>query len=105
MVMVKEEGLENSWNKHRVMHELLVENLNAIGLEFVVDASYRLPQLNLVKIPEGLDEAAVRKRLLSEFNLEIGAGLGAFAGEVWRIGLMGYSARRCLLYTSPSPRD
>jgi alanine-glyoxylate transaminase/serine-glyoxylate transaminase/serine-pyruvate transaminase len=53
-----------------------------------------LPQLNLVKIPEGVDEAAVRKRLLSEFNLEIGAGLGAFAGKVWRIGLMGYSARQ-----------
>lgn len=93
LLMVKEEGLENAWHKHRVMHEVLVENLNGIGLEFVVDASYRLPQLNLVKIPEGVDEAAVRKRLLSEFNLEIGAGLGAFAGKVWRIGLMGYSAR------------
>ena len=94
LLMVQEEGLENSWNRHRAMHEVLVENLNSIGLEFVVDASYRLPQLNLVKIPEGVDEAAVRKRLLSEFNLEIGAGLGAFAGKVWRIGLMGYSARQ-----------
>ena len=54
----------------------------------------RLPQLNLVRCPEGLDEGAVRKRLLHEYNLEIGAGLGAFAGKVWRIGLMGYSARR-----------
>jgi len=94
LLMVQEEGLENSWNRHRAMHGVLVENLNSIGLEFVVDASYRLPQLNLVKIPEGVDEAAVRKRLLSEFNLEIGAGLGAFAGKVWRIGLMGYSARQ-----------
>lgn len=94
LLMVKEEGLENSWNKHRAMHEQLVSSLGAIGLEFVVDASYRLPQLNLVQVPDGVDEAAVRKRLLNEYNLEIGAGLGAFAGKVWRIGLMGYSARK-----------
>ena len=67
--------------------------LEGIGLEFVVDASYRLPQLNLVQSPEGVNEAEVRKQLLSEFNLEIGAGLGAFAGKVWRISLMGYAAR------------
>jgi alanine-glyoxylate transaminase/serine-glyoxylate transaminase/serine-pyruvate transaminase len=94
LLMLKEEGLENSWHKHRAMHDILVEKLNDIGLEFVVDASFRLPQLNLVKVPEGVDEAAVRTRLLMEFNLEIGAGLGAFAGKVWRIGLMGYSARQ-----------
>jgi alanine-glyoxylate transaminase/serine-glyoxylate transaminase/serine-pyruvate transaminase len=94
LLMLKEEGLENSWYKHRAMHDILVEKLNDIGLEFVVDASFRLPQLNLVKVPEGVDEAAVRTRLLMEFNLEIGAGLGAFAGKVWRIGLMGYSARQ-----------
>ena len=70
------------------------ENLSGLGLEFVVDASYRLPQLNLVKVPDGVDEAAVRQQLLQQFNLEIGAGLGAFAGKVWRIGLMGYSARQ-----------
>jgi alanine-glyoxylate transaminase/serine-glyoxylate transaminase/serine-pyruvate transaminase len=76
------------------MHTSLHESLTGLGLEFVVDASYRLPQLNLVKAPEGVDEAAVRKQLLQDFNLEIGAGLGAFAGKVWRIGLMGYSARQ-----------
>jgi alanine-glyoxylate transaminase/serine-glyoxylate transaminase/serine-pyruvate transaminase len=92
--MVKEEGLEQSWEKHRAMHASLYENLSGLGLEFVVDASYRLPQLNLVKVPDGVDEAAVRQQLLQEFNLEIGAGLGAFAGKVWRIGLMGYSARQ-----------
>jgi alanine-glyoxylate transaminase/serine-glyoxylate transaminase/serine-pyruvate transaminase len=54
----------------------------------------RLPQLNLVSVPEGVDEARVRQRLLNEFNLEIGAGLGVFAGKVWRIGLMGYASRR-----------
>jgi alanine-glyoxylate transaminase/serine-glyoxylate transaminase/serine-pyruvate transaminase len=94
LLMVKEEGLEQSWEKHRTTHASLYENLSGLGLEFVVDASYRLPQLNLVKVPEGVDEAAVRKQLLQQFNLEIGAGLGAFAGKVWRIGLMGYSARQ-----------
>ena len=85
---IKEQGLEESWTKHRTMHNTLVENLSGLGLEFVVDAAYRLPQLNLVKVPEGVDEAAVRQQLLKEFNLEIGAGLGAFAGKVWRVGLM-----------------
>ena len=94
LLMVKEQGLEASWAKHRTMHNALYENLSGLGLEFVVDASYRLPQLNLVKVPEGVDEAAVRQQLLKEFNLEIGAGLGAFAGKVWRIGLMGYAARQ-----------
>ena len=94
LLMVKEEGLEQSWEKHRIMHKALYESLSSLGLEFVVDAAYRLPQLNLVKVPEGVDEAAVRKQLLQEYNLEIGAGLGAFAGKVWRIGLMGYSARQ-----------
>jgi alanine-glyoxylate transaminase/serine-glyoxylate transaminase/serine-pyruvate transaminase len=64
-----------------------------MGLSFVVDEAHRLPQLNSVTIPDGIDEAAVRSRLLHEFNLEIGAGLGALAGKVWRIGLMGYSSR------------
>jgi alanine-glyoxylate transaminase/serine-glyoxylate transaminase/serine-pyruvate transaminase len=62
-------------------------------LKFVVEESARLPQLNSVWIPEGVDDAAARGKLLTEFNLEIGAGLGALAGKVWRIGLMGYSAR------------
>jgi alanine-glyoxylate transaminase/serine-glyoxylate transaminase/serine-pyruvate transaminase len=94
LLMLHEEGLQNAWQRHRDMHALLFEGLTDLGLEFVVDASYRLPQLNLVAGPAGIDEAAVRKRLLNEYNLEIGAGLGAFAGKVWRIGLMGYAARR-----------
>lgn len=93
LVMLHEEGLEASWLRHQAMHESLAAGLEDIGLGFVVDADCRLPQLNAVACPEGIDEAAVRRRLLSEFNLEIGAGLGAFAGKVWRIGLMGYSAR------------
>ena len=94
LLMVKEQGLEECWAKHRTMHASLHENLTGLGLEFVVDSAYRLPQLNLVRVPERVDEAAVRQQLLREFNLEIGAGLGAFAGKVWRIGLMGYSARQ-----------
>jgi len=93
LLMLHEEGLEASWQRHRSMHESLVAGLQDIGLDFVVDADYRLPQLNAVSCPEGMDEAIIRRRLLQEFNLEIGAGLGAFAGKVWRIGLMGYAAR------------
>jgi alanine-glyoxylate transaminase/serine-glyoxylate transaminase/serine-pyruvate transaminase len=75
------------------MHEALKAGLEAMGLEFIVDEAHRLPQLNAVSIPAGVDDASVRRRLLNEYNLEIGAGLGALAGKVWRIGLMGHSAR------------
>lgn len=93
LVILTEEGLEESWARHRHMHEALGAGLEAMGLGFVVDEAHRLPQLNAVWVPEGVDEGAVRKQLLDEFHLEIGAGLGDFAGRVWRIGLMGYSAR------------
>lgn len=93
LVILTEEGLEESWARHRHMHEALGAGLEAMGLSFVVDAEHRLPQLNSVWAPPGVDEAAVRNQLLEEFHLEIGAGLGDFAGRVWRIGLMGYSAR------------
>ncbi|QLG88972.1 alanine--glyoxylate aminotransferase family protein [Chitinibacter bivalviorum] len=88
------EGLENAWARHAAMHELLRDGLEKLGIEFVVDAEYRLPQLNAVHIPAGVDDAAVRSRLLADYNIEIGAGLGALAGKAWRIGLMGYAARR-----------
>jgi len=93
LVMLTEEGLENSWARHRHMHNALKAGLEALGLGFVVDEAHRLPQLNSIWSPEGVDEAAVRAALLNQFNLEIGAGLGDFAGKVWRIGLMGHSAR------------
>lgn len=93
LVMVAEEGIENSWARHRTHHEQLKAGFEAMGLKFVVDEAYRLPQLNSVWIPEGVDDATVRARLLKEFGLEIGAGLGEFAGKVWRFGLMGYSSR------------
>jgi len=93
LVMLTEEGLENSWARHRHMHNALKAGLEALGLTFVVDEKERLPELNSVWSPEGVDEAAVRAALLNQYNLEIGAGLGDFAGKVWRIGLMGHSAR------------
>ena len=93
LVILEEEGLENSWLRHKHHHLALRAGLEAMGLAFVVPENDRLPQLNAVTIPEGVDEAQVRSRLLNEYNLEIGAGLGALAGKVWRIGLMGHSSR------------
>ena len=93
LLMVKEEGLENSWKRHYENHLALRAGLEAMGLSFIVDEDSRLPQLNSVTIPEGADDAAVRTRLLNEHGLEIGAGLGDLAGKIWRIGLMGYASR------------
>ncbi|HOD65853.1 MAG TPA: alanine--glyoxylate aminotransferase family protein [candidate division Zixibacteria bacterium] len=89
---LRSEGLENSWHRHRDNHRLLKTGLESLGLEFLVDESARLPQLNAVRVPTGVDEAAVRRRLLEEFNIEIGAGMGELAGKIWRIGLMGCSS-------------
>jgi len=95
LVIVKEEGIENSWTRHRRHHLALKAGLEALGLKFVVKESARLPQLNSVHVPEAIKEreAEVRKKLLADFNLEIGAGLGPLAGKIWRLGLMGYSCR------------
>ena len=92
LVMLQEEGLEASHARHRHNHLALVAGLEAMGLAMAVEPQYRLPQLNSVLIPEGVDEAAVRSALLNEYNLEIGAGLGALAGKTWRIGLMGFAS-------------
>jgi alanine-glyoxylate transaminase/serine-glyoxylate transaminase/serine-pyruvate transaminase len=89
-----EEGLENSFARHRKNQAALQAGLAAIGIEYATQAGHALPQLNAVRIPAGIDDAAVRKALLERFNIEIGAGLGAFKGKVWRIGLMGYSSRQ-----------
>lgn len=90
--ILKREGLENAWSRHTENHRKLRDGLEAMDLEFYVDAEYRLPQLNAVKVPDGVDEAGVRSMLLNDFNLEIGAGLGPLAGKIWRIGLMGASS-------------
>ena len=92
--VLAKEGLEQSWQRHRQMHNLLKQGLTELGLEFVVAEPYRLPQLNAVYLPDGIDDAAVRSQLLQQYNLEIGAGLGDLAGKAWRIGLMGFGARR-----------
>jgi len=92
LVILQEEGLENAWARHQANHLALRAGIEAMGLSFVVPEAARLPQLNAVTIPDGVDEAAVRGHLLNDFNLEIGAGLGALAGKVWRIGLMGHAA-------------
>jgi alanine-glyoxylate transaminase/serine-glyoxylate transaminase/serine-pyruvate transaminase len=92
LTILREEGLENAFVRHRRNHEALKAGLEALGLSLPVKEADRLPQLNLVGVPEGVDEAAVRSLLLNDYNLEIGAGLGALAGKVWRIGLMGYAS-------------
>jgi len=93
LVMLQEEGLEQSWARHRRNHLALRAGLETLGLALAVPEAERLPQLNAVTIPAGVDEALVRARLLHDYGLEIGAGLGELAGKVWRIGLMGYSSR------------
>ena len=92
LAMLQEEGLENSWARHRHQHLALRSGIEAMGLALLVHESARLPQLNAIVVPEGVDEAVLRSRLLNEYNLEIGAGLGSLAGKIVRIGLMGYGA-------------
>jgi alanine-glyoxylate transaminase/serine-glyoxylate transaminase/serine-pyruvate transaminase len=89
-----EEGLEKRWARHQEHAELFWEGLEDLGLECHVPESYRLPSLTTVRVPEGANEAAIRARLLEEYNIEIAGGLGELKGKVWRIGLMGYSSRR-----------
>ena len=93
LLMLQQEGLENSWARHQAQHNTLAKGLTKLGLDFIVPEEERLPQLNSVYIPQGIDDAKVRQYLLQEYNLEIGAGLGQFAGQAWRIGLMGFTAR------------
>lgn len=93
LVMLKNEGLENTWKRHQEMHNKLKNGLDNLGFEFVVEPDIRLPQLNTILVPQGIDDARVRGQLLNQYNLEIGAGLGGLAGKAWRIGLMGYGAR------------
>ena len=101
LLMLEEEGLEASVARHKANHLRLAAGLSELGLELAVAEEWRLPQLNSVLIPEDMDDAIVRGRLLNEFDLEVGAGLGELAGKQWRIGLMGYSSNdlninRCL---------
>jgi alanine-glyoxylate transaminase/serine-glyoxylate transaminase/serine-pyruvate transaminase len=92
--LVHEEGLEARFERHRANSALLWAGLADLGLKLIVPAAHRLPTLTTVAVPDGVDEAAVRRRLLNEYNIEIAGGLGAFKGRAWRIGLMGYSCRQ-----------
>lgn len=94
IVVLQEEGLEAAWERHQQNHLALHAGIKAMGLAFIAQEGERLPQLNTVTIPEGIDDAAVRNALLQDYNLEIGGGLGALAGKAWRIGLMGYASNK-----------
>jgi alanine-glyoxylate transaminase/serine-glyoxylate transaminase/serine-pyruvate transaminase len=90
--ILQEEGLENAWERHRKNYLALKAGIEAMGLSFVVKEQDRLPQLNAIHIPEGVEDATVRRLLLEDYGLEIGAGLGVMAGKIWRIGLMGHAS-------------
>lgn len=89
-----DEGLPASWRRHAACGDLLQTGLEGLGLDLLVKPDDRLPELTTVKVPDGVDEAAVRRELLSTYGIEIGAGAGRLAGKVWRIGCMGHTARR-----------
>ncbi len=92
--LVREEGLEARWARHWANHRMLRAGLEAIGVRYVAQPGFELPMLNAVAVPDGVDEARVRRQLLEEFGIEIGAGLGAFKGKAWRIGLMGAASTK-----------
>jgi len=94
LALLLEEGLEKAFQRHRKNHLALVGGLKELGMEMLVEEPWRLPMLNTVLIPADVDELSIRKRLRSEFRIEIGAGLGPLAGKIWRIGLMGHSSRQ-----------
>ena len=92
LVMLQEEGIENSWARHRKNSNALRTGFQAMGLELLVGEETHLPQLATIRVPEGVDSLEVRRYLLNNYNLEVGAGLGDLAGKIWRIGLMGESS-------------
>jgi alanine-glyoxylate transaminase/serine-glyoxylate transaminase/serine-pyruvate transaminase len=100
--LIEEEGLDNRIRRHNLNHKALVAGVEAMGLEMLVAPKHRLPSLNTVKIPPGVDDAKVRSYLLEKYNLEIGGGLGTLKGKVWRVGLMGYTsnAENIILFLS-----
>lgn len=106
LVAIEEEGLENRWARHRRHHHVLAAGLGAMGLELLPPSAERLWTLNAVCVPDGVDDPGVRRLLLSEFNVEVGSGLGPLAGRIWRVGLMGAgsSSQLILLFLSALER-
>jgi alanine-glyoxylate transaminase/serine-glyoxylate transaminase/serine-pyruvate transaminase len=94
LLLVHLEGLEAVFARHALQHRALAAGLTGMGLTLAVAEPLRLPQLNAVRVPAGVDDAAVRRALLLQYDIEIGAGLGAWKGQVFRVGLMGHTARR-----------
>jgi len=92
--IIAEEGLEARFARHQLNHRALVAGVEAMGLSMLVPEDERLTTLNTITIPEGADDLKVRKRLLSEYGIEIGGGLGDLAGKIWRVGLMGHASRQ-----------
>lgn len=91
--LILEEGLENRWKRHHQNHLRLIQGISAMGLRIASQKGHGIWQLNALAIPDPIDEAAIRQRLLDEYEIEIGAGLGPLAGKVWRVGLMGESSQ------------
>ncbi|RJP23920.1 MAG: alanine--glyoxylate aminotransferase family protein [Candidatus Abyssobacteria bacterium SURF_5] len=92
--IIREEGLENRFRRHRLNHLALAAGLEGLEVEFLVEEQYRLPMLNAVKIPDGINDVNVRKYLLNKYGIELGGGLGVLKGKTWRIGLMGHSSTK-----------
>ena len=92
--IIAEEGLEERFKRHLLNHRALVAGIETMGLSMLVPRSERLPMLNAVCIPNGVNDIKIRKALLNDFGIEIGGGLGEFAGKIWRVGLMGHTSRR-----------
>jgi len=92
LAIVEEEGLEERWSRHERNHRGFIDGLKALGLSVLPPARERLWTLNTVRVPDGVDDPDIRKRLLEDYSIEIGAGLGPLAGKVWRVGLMGASS-------------
>lgn len=90
---VLDEGLDATQSRHAECGALVQDGLEKLGFRLFAEEGYRLPELTTAWVPEGVDEAAVRRRLLERYGIEIGGGLGAYAGKVWRIGCMGHTAR------------
>ena len=97
--LLHEEGLDARWTRHIRNHRALKAGLTALGLKYSAKEGHQLPQLNAVFVPAGVDDLSVRKRLLTDFGIEIGGGLGDFKGKVWRIGLMGHNSRPAAVFT------
>jgi len=94
LLLIVEEGLERVFQRHLENHKRLVAGLQELGIEMLVKPEFRLPMLNSVHIPDGVNDAEVRSQLRTKYKIEIGAGLGPLAGKIWRIGLMGHTARK-----------